>query len=58
MELFPGRALFSHYADEDPEDLVLALEAAAARMSERKTRLKAAGVRKFVPSFIDRSKSS
>ena len=53
MELFPGRALFSHYADEDPEDLVIALEAAAVRMSERKTRLKATGVRKFVPSFAD-----
>jgi S-DNA-T family DNA segregation ATPase FtsK/SpoIIIE len=39
MELFPGRALFTHYADESPEAMVTCLEAAAARMLARRDRL-------------------
>ena len=49
MELFPGRELFTHYADEDPEGMVEAIEAAAERMVARKNRLKAAGKRTFTP---------
>ncbi|GAB6899847.1 FtsK/SpoIIIE domain-containing protein [Kineosporia succinea] len=53
MELFPGRALFAEYADEDLADLVALLEQAVADMNDRKRRLKAAGVRVFTPSTTD-----
>ncbi|MDQ1295115.1 MAG: FtsK/SpoIIIE protein [Actinomycetota bacterium] len=53
MELFPGRALFTHYADEHPADLVAVLEQAVEDMSVRQRRLKAEGLRKFVPSTSD-----
>jgi S-DNA-T family DNA segregation ATPase FtsK/SpoIIIE len=53
MELYPGRALFAEYADEDPAEMVALLEAAVTDMHERKRRLKAAGQRVFVPSVTD-----
>ena len=53
MELFPGRALFRHYADESPTAMVEALEAAAARMITRRDALKAAGLRSFTPTVGD-----
>ena len=53
MELFPGRALFGEYADEDLADLVALLERAVNDMHARKRRLKAAGVRVFTPSDED-----
>jgi DNA segregation ATPase FtsK/SpoIIIE, S-DNA-T family len=53
MELYPGRPLFAEYADEEPADLVALLERAVADMHERKRRLKAAGLRVFVPSATD-----
>jgi DNA segregation ATPase FtsK/SpoIIIE, S-DNA-T family len=53
MELFPGRALFTRYADEDLSDMVALLETAVADMNARKRRLKALGLRAFVPSTAD-----
>ncbi|GLY27431.1 FtsK/SpoIIIE domain-containing protein [Kineosporia sp. NBRC 101731] len=53
MELFPGRALFGRYADEDLSDMLALLEQAVADMNERKHRLKAAGLRVFTPSTDD-----
>jgi S-DNA-T family DNA segregation ATPase FtsK/SpoIIIE len=53
MELFPGRALFRHYADESPVAMVEALEAAADRMIARRDRLKTAGLRAFTPMVGD-----
>jgi len=53
MELFPGRALFAEYADEDLSDMLALLERAVADMNARKKRLKAAGVRVFTPSATD-----
>ena len=50
MELFPARALFTHYADTCPEALVEALEDAVARMNTRKTRMRATGQRSFTPT--------
>ncbi len=53
MELYPGRALFSEYADEDLAEMLALLERAVADMTDRKRRLKAAGQRVFVPSKQD-----
>jgi S-DNA-T family DNA segregation ATPase FtsK/SpoIIIE len=53
MELYPGRALFAEYADEDLAAMVALLEAAVVNMNERKRRLKADGVRVFTPSVTD-----
>lgn len=53
MELYPGRALFGDYADEDLADMVALLERAVADMHARKKRLKAAGQRVFIPSTTD-----
>ncbi|MBT0773164.1 hypothetical protein KIH74_29745 [Kineosporia sp. J2-2] len=53
MELFPGRALFAEYADEDLTAMVALLERAVTDMNARKQRLKAAGLRVFVPSEDD-----
>jgi S-DNA-T family DNA segregation ATPase FtsK/SpoIIIE len=53
MELYPGRALFTRYADEDQAEMVDLLEQAVNDMNARKRRLKAAGLRAFVPSAID-----
>lgn len=53
MELFPGRRLFGHYADEDLADMLALLEHAVADMNERKKRLKAAGQRVFIASTTD-----
>jgi S-DNA-T family DNA segregation ATPase FtsK/SpoIIIE len=53
MELYPGRALFTAYADEDLAEMVDLLERAVDDMNARKRRLKAAGVRAFVPSVVD-----
>jgi DNA segregation ATPase FtsK/SpoIIIE, S-DNA-T family len=50
MELYPGRALFTCYADEDTDQMAGLLETAVHDMNARKTRLKAAGVRDFTPS--------
>ncbi|MCE0536985.1 hypothetical protein LWF15_15895 [Kineosporia rhizophila] len=53
MELFPGRALFAEYADEDLDAMLALLARAVADMNDRKRRLKAAGVRVFTPSKAD-----
>jgi DNA segregation ATPase FtsK/SpoIIIE, S-DNA-T family len=53
MELYPGRALFTHYADTDLAAMVALLEAAVEDMNARKRRLKDAGLRVFVPSVAD-----
>jgi S-DNA-T family DNA segregation ATPase FtsK/SpoIIIE len=53
MELYPGRALFTRYADEDLPDMVALLEQAVADMNDRKHRLKAAGQRVFIASITD-----
>ncbi|MBI1758268.1 MAG: cell division protein FtsK [Actinobacteria bacterium] len=53
MELFPGRALFTHYADDNADELVELLERTVEDMNARKRRLKAAGLRAFVPSVAD-----
>ena len=53
MELYPGRALFGEYADEDLAEMVALLEQAVTDMHARKRRLKAAGQRVFVPSTVD-----
>jgi S-DNA-T family DNA segregation ATPase FtsK/SpoIIIE len=53
MELYPGRALFTRYADEDLADMVALLDAAVNDMNARKRRLKALGLRAFVPSVDD-----
>jgi S-DNA-T family DNA segregation ATPase FtsK/SpoIIIE len=53
MELYPGRALFGQYADEDLAEMVALLEQAVADMHARKKRLKAAGQRVFIPSTVD-----
>jgi DNA segregation ATPase FtsK/SpoIIIE, S-DNA-T family len=50
MELYPGRALFTHYADELPADMAGLLEQAVVRMQARAKDLKAAGQRVFTPS--------
>lgn len=53
MELWPGRRLFTHYADDELADMVALLEQAVADMHARKKRLKTAGVRVFTPSTRD-----
>jgi S-DNA-T family DNA segregation ATPase FtsK/SpoIIIE len=53
MELYPGRPLFGDYADEDLAEMVALLEKAVTDMHERKKRLKAAGLRVFIPSTVD-----
>ena len=50
MELYPGRPLFTHYADASPVAMVECLEAAVDRMLLRRDRLKAAGLRVFTPT--------
>jgi S-DNA-T family DNA segregation ATPase FtsK/SpoIIIE len=47
MELFPGRALFTDYADADGQVIAELLEQAVADMGERKTRMKGEGLRSF-----------
>jgi S-DNA-T family DNA segregation ATPase FtsK/SpoIIIE len=49
MELYPGRPLFTHYADE-PAEMVGCLEVAVDRMISRRDRLKALGLREFTPT--------
>ena len=49
MELHPARPIFTHYADQDPETLVEALEDAAGRMNTRKKQMRATGRRSFTP---------
>jgi len=53
MELYPGRALFAEYADDNLPDMLALLERAVTDMDTRKKRLKAAGVRVFTPSVTD-----
>jgi S-DNA-T family DNA segregation ATPase FtsK/SpoIIIE len=53
MELYIGAGLFTRLADDDTEDMVAELEAAAKRMQVRKAQVKAAGRRKFVPSVAE-----
>jgi DNA segregation ATPase FtsK/SpoIIIE, S-DNA-T family len=53
MELFPGRPLFTYYADDSPEQMADEIEAAVERMISRKARLKAAGKRDFTPTLDD-----
>jgi len=53
MELFPGRALFTDYADVDGQAIVKLLEQAVADMGERKTRMKAEGLRAFTATKVD-----
>jgi DNA segregation ATPase FtsK/SpoIIIE, S-DNA-T family len=50
MELYPGRALFTCYADEDTDQMAGLLETAVRDMNARKARLKDLGVRDFTPS--------
>lgn len=53
MELYPGRALFAHYADTSAVEMVECLEAAVDRMLVRRDRLKAAGLQAFTPTAGD-----
>ncbi|MFI7585922.1 cell division protein FtsK [Spongisporangium articulatum] len=53
MELYPGRALFAYYGDQDGEQMAQVIEAAADRMTARAKRLRDAGLRKHVPTVDD-----
>jgi S-DNA-T family DNA segregation ATPase FtsK/SpoIIIE len=53
MELYPGRPLFTWYADESPQAMADALTAAAERMTARKFRMRAAGQRDHHPAVGD-----
>jgi S-DNA-T family DNA segregation ATPase FtsK/SpoIIIE len=50
MELYPGRPLFTHYADESAVAMVECLEAAVERMLNRRDRLRTQGLRVFTPT--------
>lgn len=53
MELYPGRPLFTHYADASPQAMVECLEAAVERMLNRRDDLRAQGARVFTPTPAD-----
>jgi S-DNA-T family DNA segregation ATPase FtsK/SpoIIIE len=53
MELFPGRALFTDYADASGEEIVAMLDQAVSDMHERKSAMKAEGLRSFTATTED-----